>query len=150
MKTSFRLESAIKKLYTAYHSNQLFPECCKQCAVGNILDKTDGWKHLSDYHGTLQLNYIGRVHQNLGRKFNGYSPLELLQIEAVFLTACGYQLPLNHKNNKPKNPKDNDVLFDGLCAVISYLCKLDDLNNVMEYTKLFEVEHNKPKHELQV
>ncbi|MFD1162746.1 Na(+)-translocating NADH-quinone reductase subunit F [Hwangdonia seohaensis] len=150
MKTSNRLESAIKKLYTAYYSNQLFPECCKQCAVGNILDKTDGWQHLSDYHGALQLNYIGRVHQNLGRKFNGYSPLELLQIEAVFLTACGYQLPLHHKNNKPKIPNDNDVLFDGLIAVIGFLCELDGVSNTMDYTKCFELENDSPKYELEL
>ena len=64
--------------------------CCKHCAVGNILDNMDIWKHLSNYHGSLELNYVGKVHQTLGRKFNGYSPLELLQIEATFLKACGY------------------------------------------------------------
>lgn len=148
MTLSYRLESAIKKLYTAYYNNELFPECCKQCAVGNILDKTDSWKHLSDSHGTLQLNYIGRVHQNLGRTFNGYSPLELLQIEAVFLKACGFKLPLNHVNRKPKNPTDREVLFDGLLAVIGYLCKLDGIKNVMDYTKLFEHENNKSKYAL--
>ncbi|NCP51903.1 MAG: Na(+)-translocating NADH-quinone reductase subunit F [Flavobacteriales bacterium] len=141
MKTSQRLESAIKKLYTAFHNNELHPECCKQCAVGNILDNTDSWKHLSDEHGALELNYIGNVHQMLGRKFNGYSPLELLHIEARFLKACGYQLPLHHKNKKPKNPTDNDVLFEGLTAVVTYLCKLDNIPNVMDYTKLFEVKN---------
>ena len=141
MKTSQRLESAIKKLYTAFHNNELHPECCKQCAVGNILDNTDSWKHLSDEHGALELNYIGNVHQMLGRKFNGYSPLELLHIEARLLKACGYQLPLHHKNKKPKNPTDNDVLFEGLTAVVTYLCKLDNIPNVMDYTKLFEVKN---------
>lgn len=81
MKTTPRLESALKKLYTAFHSDKLNPECCKQCAVGNILDQTDSWKHLSDSHGDLKLNYLGKVHQTLGRKFNGYSPFELLMIE---------------------------------------------------------------------
>ncbi|NCO62926.1 MAG: Na(+)-translocating NADH-quinone reductase subunit F, partial [Flavobacteriia bacterium] len=102
---------------------------------------TDSWKHLSDEHGALELNYIGNVHQMLGRKFNGYSPLELLHIEARFLKACGYQLPLHHKNKKPKNPTDNDVLFEGLTAVVTYLCKLDNIPNVMDYTKLFEVKN---------
>ena len=39
MKTTPRLESALKKLYTAFHGSTLNPECCKQCAVGNILDQ---------------------------------------------------------------------------------------------------------------
>lgn len=148
METTLRLESAIKKLYTAFQNNTLNPECCKQCAVGNILDNTDSWKHLSDGHGSLVLNYVGRVHQNLGRKFNGYSPLELLKIEATFLKACGFKLPLNYKNDKPENPTGKDVLFDGLCAVIEFLCKLDSVKNVMDYTKLFEVENDKPKYRL--
>ena len=75
MNTSNRLESAIKKLYNAFHNNELHPECCMQCAVGNILDNKDSWKHLSDQHGALDLNYLGSVQQNLGRKFNCYTPL---------------------------------------------------------------------------
>ena len=143
MKTTPRLESALNKLYTAFHNDKLNPECCKQCAVGNILDQTDSWKHLSDSHGSLELNYVGKVHQTLGRKFNGYSPLELLKIEATFLKACGYELPLHYKNNKPKNPTDKNVLFDGLCATISYLFKIEGLLDVMEYTKLFEFKNEK-------
>ena len=141
MKTSQRLDSAIKKLYTAFHNNELHPECCKQCAVGNILDTTDSWMHLSDEHGTLELSYIGKVHQSLGRKFNGYSPLELLHIEATFLKACGYQLPLHYKNKKPRNPTDKAVLFEGLTAVIAYLCNLDNIPNIMDYTKFFEFKN---------
>tara|TARA_R110002049_G_scaffold993_3_gene7128 strand:- start:4413 stop:4874 length:462 start_codon:yes stop_codon:yes gene_type:complete len=148
MKTTIRLEQAIQKLYVAFHNNTLYPECCKQCAVGNILDNTDSWKHLSDHHGALQLNYVGLVHQNLGRKFNGYSPLELLQIEAAFLKACGYQLPLHHKNNKPKNPTDKDILFNGLSEVIKLLCEMDGVSNVMDYTKLFEIENKKPRYQI--
>ncbi|GAA4268162.1 Na(+)-translocating NADH-quinone reductase subunit F [Hyunsoonleella aestuarii] len=148
MKTSLRLESAINRLYIAFHNNTLNPECCKQCAVGNILNNTDSWKHLSDNHGSLQLNYVGSVHQTLGRKFNGYTPLELLQIEAAFLKACGYKLPIHHKNKKPKNPMDKDNLFKGLSEVIVFLCQLDGVENVMDYTKLFEVEKDKPKYTL--
>jgi hypothetical protein len=148
MKTSNRLEYAITKLYNAFHNNESNPECCKQCAVGNILDKTDSWKHLSDYHGSVELNYIGEVHQSFGRSFNGYSSLELLKIEATFLDACGYKLPLYHKNNKPENPTDKSVLFDGLSAVIKLLCMLDGVSNVMDYTKLFEFKNETPKHEL--
>ena len=146
MTTTPRLDAAIKKLYTAFHNNTLHPECCQQCAVGNILDNKEHWKNLSDNHGSLQLNYVGRVHQTLGRTFNGYSPLELLQIEYLFLKACGFQVPLHFKNNTPKNLTDKDVLFKGLYAVITYLCELDGVSNVMDYAKLFEVENNEPKY----
>ncbi len=144
MKTTPRFENAIKRLYKAFHDNTLNPECCKQCAVGNILDNTDSWKHLSDLHGSLELNYVGKVHQTLGRKFNGYSPLELLKIEATFLKACGFQIPLNHRNEKPKNLGGKDILFNGLSETIALLCKLDDIPDVMDYQRLFEVE-KKPK-----
>lgn len=116
--------------------------CC------NILDNTDNWKHFSDYHGSLDLNYIGQVHESLGRKFNGYSPSELLKIEAAFLKACGYQLPLHHKNFKPENPTNKDILFDGLTKVITFLCELDGFSNIMDYTKLFEFENDNPKYRL--
>jgi hypothetical protein len=146
MKTTVRFENAVKKLYIAFHNNALHPECCKQCAVGNILDQTDNWKYLSDFHGSLKLNYIGLVHQNLGRKFNGYSPFEILQIEAVFLKACGYTIPLHYKNEKPKQPDETANLFNGLCKVIELLCALDGIQNVLDYSKLFEIENNKPKY----
>lgn len=145
MKTSVRFENAIRKLYTAFHNNTLNPECCVQCAVGNILDNTDSWQHLSDNHGSLRLNYVGTVHQNLGRTFNGYSPLELLKIENVFLRHCGYKVPLHHKNLKPKDSTNKYILFKGLSAVIELLCRLDNLDNIMDYTKLFEFENNTQK-----
>ena len=148
MKAPRRLENAVQKLYIAYHNNELHPECCKSCAVGNILDRTDAWKHLSDDHGSLQLNYIGKVHQAFGRKFNGYTPLELLQIEATFLNACEYELPFRHDHKRPKNPKDKDLLFNGLSEVIRFLCQLDGIANIMDYTKLFETVNDRPKYEL--
>ena len=148
MQNTLRFNIAITKLYNAFHNNTLNPECCKQCAVGNILDNTDSWKHLSDLHGAIELNYIGKVHQTLGRKFNGYSPLELLKIEATFLKACGYKLPLYYKNEKPHNPTDKDLLFDGLSEVIKLLCEFDNVSNIIDYTKLFEFDDNKPKYEL--
>ncbi|WP_405296577.1 Na(+)-translocating NADH-quinone reductase subunit F [Algibacter sp. Ld11] len=138
MKTTPRLETAINKLYIAFNNNTLNPECCKHCAVGNILDNKDSWKHLSDEHGSLALNYIGQVHESFGRKFNGYSPSELLKIEATFLSEIGYKLPLHHKNDKPVNPTNKDNLFKGLVGVITVLCQLDHVTNFMDYTSLFE------------
>ncbi len=146
MRTTYRLEQALKKLYVAFHNNQLHPECCKSCAVGNILDNTDGWKHLTDIHGSEVLNYVGVVNQNFGRTFNGYSPYELLRIESEFLRGCGYSGPLDRNCKKPKDPTNKDKLFEGLCSVVSYLCNLDGVFNVMDYSKLFETENNQPKY----
>lgn len=143
MKNSNRFDEAIKKLYLAFHNDYLHPECCKQCAVGNILDNKDYWKHLSDDHGSLKLNYTGRVHQNLGRRFNGYTPLELMQIESAFLEGCGYELPLHYKNRKPLDSSEKDMLFNGLCAVVEKLCKLDGIDNIMNASELFNYSNSK-------
>ena len=138
MKTSTRFDNAIKKLYTAFNEDLLNPECCKQCAVGNILDQKDAWKYLSDNHGSLKLNYLGLVHQNLGRTFNGYSPLELLKIEAAFLRGCGYELPLHHKNKRPHDLTNKNTLFNGLNEAIKVLCIFDNIEDVTNYSNLFK------------
>jgi hypothetical protein len=145
---SIRLDQALQKLYRAFHEGNLYPECCKQCAVGNILDHTDAWKHLTDVHGSLVLNYVGLVNQNFGRRFNGYTPLELLQIEAEFLKGCGYSLPLDRHCKKPQDPNDKETLFKGLSKAVEFLCQLDGIENVLDYSKLFEFENNGPKYEL--
>lgn len=150
MITPKRLENALIKLYNAFHNNELNPECCAACAVGNILDNHDSWKHLSDQHGSLHLNYVGKVHQRLGRRFNGYTPLELLHIEKIFLDACGFKTPLCHYNTKPINTTNKDVLFNGLQSVVAYLCELDQINNVMDYTKIFEFEDETPVYGFEV
>ncbi|MBX2826990.1 MAG: Na(+)-translocating NADH-quinone reductase subunit F [Flavobacteriaceae bacterium] len=140
MKAPQRFEEAIQKLYTAFYSDSLNPECCKQCAVGNILNNTDAWRHLADDHGSLRLNYVGLVHEKFGRKFGGYSPQELLQIEVAFLRGCGYELPLHHSSFRPENTMDREVLFSGMCAAVELLCALDGVENVMDYSKLFAQE----------
>jgi hypothetical protein len=146
MLTSIRFDRAIRKLYSAFHNNTLNPEDCKRCAVGNILDNQDNWGHLTDLHGSIILNYVGLVHQNLGRKFNGYSPIELLQIEASFLQGCGYQLGRNYCH-KPDNLKDKDILFNGLCEVVSTLCTFDGITNVMNCSNLFAYKSKTKTHE---
>lgn len=137
MKTTFRFDSAINKLYNAFHNKTLNPENCKQCAVGNILNKKDFWQHLTDKHGTTNLNYLGVLHQNLGRKFNGYTPIELLQIESAFLKGCGYYFTNQNRLHKPDRITDNN-LFNGLCQVVSELCRLDGVIDVMDCSVLFK------------
>ena len=137
---SNRFDLAVQKLYTAFHQDRLNPEYCEQCAVGNILDHRNAWQYLTDVHGSLQLNYVGRVHQLLGRRFQGYTPMELLEIEGAFLKGCGYALPLKRGSLRPDNPKNKEVLFNGLCAIVSYLCLLDNRDDIMDYGSLFDFE----------
>lgn len=150
METSKRFGLAITKLYSAFHKGELNPECSKSCAVGNICDNQDSWKYFTDTHGSVILNYVGIVHQNFGRRINGYNPLELLRIEAKFLEGCGYSLPLTHKSIKPRKPFAKDTTFNGLNAAISFLCELEGLDNVMDYSKLFEFENDLPIHKLEL
>lgn len=139
MTTSIRFEHAITKLYNAFHNKTLNPDDCKACAVGHILDHSDRWKHLTDKHGSVQLNYVGMVHQNLGRKFNGYSPIELLTIEHAFLRGCQYYTTKENRLYKPKLLNDS-ILFEGLCEVVKTLCQLEGIQNVMDCSVLFNYE----------
>jgi hypothetical protein len=140
METSKRFDNAINKLYTAFHNGTLIPECSKQCAVGNILDNSDSWKHLTDTHGSKNLNYLGLVNENFGRRWNGFKPSELISIEAAFLKGCGYTLPLHYKSQRPENSTAKETLFEGLCATVSFLCELDGLPDAMDCTQLFDFE----------
>lgn len=140
MATSKRFDQAIDKLYRAFHADELNPMCCKQCAVGNICDNTDAWRMLTDTHGSTRLNYIGMVNETFGRSINGYLPSELLQIEAVFLKACGYSLPFSHRSKRPLAPTSKETLFDGLSAVVDFLCQLEGIPNVMDCEKLFNFD----------
>ena len=138
MMSTARFENAIQKLYRAFTNDTLHPEYCHRCAVGNILDNIDSWQHLTDRHGSGKLNYVGLVNQNFGKRFAGYTPLELLEIEITFLKACGYELPLKPTSKKPPKAQDQDLLFTGLCAVISYLCELDSIPGVFQYVETFK------------
>ncbi|PCI35182.1 MAG: Na(+)-translocating NADH-quinone reductase subunit F [Flavobacteriaceae bacterium] len=148
MKAPIRLEQALTKLYEAFHHGTLHPGYCKYCAVGNICDNSDTWIHLTDTHGSLTLSFIGQLNENLDRKHFGYLPSELLLIESTFLKACGYSTPLMLGSKKPTRPQEKELLFEGLCATVGLLCKLDNIPNVMDYSKLFEFENDAPVHEL--
>lgn len=144
MNTSHRFDAAVKKLYIAFHNGTLNPEDCKQCAVGNILNGNDSWKHMTDMHGSTKLNYVGLVHQKFGRKFGGYSPVELLKIEAAFLKGCGYRLGKNYCH-KPDYYKDQSILFNGLSEVVTILCQIDGIKNMMDSSCLFDFKAGTPE-----
>lgn len=140
MKTSKRFDRAIEKLYNAFHQDTLNPECCKQCAVGNICDNTDTWRLLTEAHGSTTLSYLGRLNEAFGRRVFGFTPTELLQIETVFLEACGYELPFTRQSYKPQMPLSKDTLFKGLTAAVGFLCELEGIEDVMDCSKLFDFE----------
>lgn len=138
MKASKRFNNAIEKLYQAFYNSTLNPDCCLQCAVGNICDNTDAWRHLTPAHGSTELSYLGELNEAFGRRIAGYKPSELLRLEAVFLRASGYELPITHTSRKPKKPVSKDVLFKGLTAAVGYLCELEGISDVMDCSKLFD------------
>ncbi len=127
--------SGVPDIIGCYAGNFFGIECK---AGGTICDNSDAWRHLSDAHGSPHVNYVGLVHQRLGRTINGYTPLELLKIEAVFLAACGYGVPLSRDSVRPVDPSNKDILFKGLCAVVAHLCLLDGVKDVMDYSQLFQ------------
>lgn len=132
-----RLEHALSKLYAAYHNGLLDPEDCLHCAVGNICDNQDFWKNFTNLHGSEQLNYVGLVNEKFGRRFYGYTPLELLQIEAVFLKGCGYSITSQKRLKKPAAQITSEMMFEGLYDTVIFLCALDGVENVMDlYQKL--------------
>ncbi|MDT0293285.1 Na(+)-translocating NADH-quinone reductase subunit F [Mesonia ostreae] len=136
MKLPKRTENALDKLYTAFHKGDLIPDCHAHCAVGNICDNTTAWQHLTEHHGSGKLSYVGIVHQRLGRKFFGFSPVELLQIEQEFLSGCGHSLPLYYLSRNDQLNQDD--LFAGLTKVVAYLCQLENISNVMDCSLLFD------------
>ena len=126
LKTTKRFDEAVKKLYNAFHENRLNAMDPCACAVGNLCDNSSGWC----------LNYATNEAKN-----TGYSVKELTNVENIFM--YGKQWTPYDINSKNK-----ELVFEALCAVIEYLCQLDNIPNIMDYKKLFETEENKLKYEL--
>lgn len=138
MPAKSRFDHAIKSLYEGFYNGNLHPEDACRCAVGTICDGWSAWKHFSNDHGALKLNYVGKVHEGLGRRYFGFLPSELLRIEAAFLKGCGYELPLDHRRFRPEDPSDPEVQFKGLCAAIAVLCNLEGRADILPHTMAFD------------
>lgn len=145
MKTTKRFENAVTKLYKAFHNDELRAEDCSMCAVGNICDNRSEWMYIirtntrqgyfrQEIH-PIPNDYLGQIGLKLITNTN-YNIKELATVERVFL---------KHTLNK----ENKETQFKGLEAVVKYLCQLDDIPNVMDYTSLFEYDNNTPKKELQ-
>lgn len=145
MKTTKRFEQAVIKLYNAFHKGELDAWDCMACAVGNICNNNPSWA--SFYNGVYLYKSMPCEEPEVS-KFpdkdlnkviieSGYSAYQLAKIETIFLKG----MPTLDKETK-------DQQFNGLCAVVEYLCELDNIPNIMDYTSLFETEENAPKKEL--
>jgi hypothetical protein len=152
MKTTKRFEDAVTKLYTAFHNGELDAMDCKHCAVGNMCDNSSEWAN-----GVGNMTSFGESHRILNSFINktGYSNQELIKIEHIFLYGGEKHLFRNtisngdvRHGNKTKQ-EQLDLQFKGLCAVIEYLCELDNIPNVLDFKGLFETEDNKPVNQLQ-
>ena len=148
MKTTKRFENAVTKLYNAFHKGELDAMDCKHCAVGNICDNSSLWSFVITTNADSDSNHINGMFTQIIRLTNmfqmtseviektEYSVMELAKIERVFL-----------EQNTIKQNKETQ--FKGLEAVVKYLCELDNIPNVMDYSSLFEFnEKNEPIKEL--
>lgn len=148
MNLPIRLENAITKLYTAFHEGTLDAMDSCGCAVGNMCDNTDDWTYSYNSntgYSSTELRNIEKLFMH-GLKPNTdqfdpesfvHCPKEYLEIDILGWDPFKVRTGLN-----------NDLVFLALCAVVEYLCELDNIPNVMDYTKLFETDNDKPKYQL--
>lgn len=148
MKTTERFDNAVSKLYTAYHEDLLNAYNCSSCAVGTICNGNSDWSIMLQYNDFRLVIYMylkeddfKHLNPTESVKKTGYSPYEISMIEKIFLDKAR---GANMNNTEEKRESE----FKGLCAVVEYLCELDNIPNVMDYTKLFETENEKPKYQL--
>lgn len=146
MKHSERFTNAVTKLYNAFHKGELDANSCNHCAVGNICNNKSEWEHLLSGYGygsgmlTTNEKKIEKAVTVTGQ--TGYSPIEIVTIEKIFIDAIGR----DSAGDTIRGTKEQQ--FKGLFAVVEYLCELDGIPNVMDYKELFETGNNSPKKEL--
>lgn len=139
MKTTKRFDNAVTKLYNAFHNGTLNAFDCSKCAVGNICDNQLEWQNvILNVNNYAIENYKGLTKSIIDK--TGYTYRELGRIEELFVQ--------EHMNSIVNTKQDE---FKGLCKVVEYLCELDNIPNVMDYTSLFEFDEDlKPIKELTI
>jgi len=145
MKTTKRFDKAVIKLYNAFHKGRLNSNHCGACAVGNIVGH-------GFWSGGAPSDYIIGVRMvreiTINDNVSGYNKKELAGIEYRFIMAVHSSGPTYNGKKGRYNEKKKDH-FRGLCAVVEYLCELDNIPNVMDFTKLFEYnKENQPIYRL--
>lgn len=155
MKTTKRFDRAVKKLYTAYHNDELDAMDCKHCAVGNLCDNNDNW------YVTSLIGDENRVDPRFA-EMTGYSSKELAEVEyrfIYFVPNDGSSIGFNRHNdisNKDviygyaSKEFQKELQFIGLCAVIEYLAELDGIPNPFNLDNLFSNDKKIAEKELQL
>ena len=151
MKTTKRFENAVTKLYRAFHNNELDHTSCSACAVGNIVGNSL-WANHTGFVCGYELDFMYELKTKRESHYKevlqevitaekvclntGYSVDELIRVERLFMDCFDGSCSQEQSE------------FNGLCEVVKYLCELDNIPNVMDYTLLFETKDNKPAKEL--
>ncbi len=127
-----RFTDAVGKLYDAYHNNLLEELDCSKCAVGNICNGSDLWYDAVRWNYTL----VGKTKKVIEK--TGYTVMELRNIESLFMHGIMFTTDHNKKAAEWSCDEDSKYRdFKGLCAVIEYLCELDNIPNITSYQSLF-------------
>lgn len=140
MKTTERFEKAVTKLYNAFHEGTLNAFACEACAVGNIVGHGN-WA----FQNVVDFSVYKAIYKEPVPNDSGYNVDELMKIEKIFLL----NFPIEERCLFNGNGRDKNNQFKGLCAVVEYLCELDGIPNVMDYSSLFEYNENGAKNKLQ-
>lgn len=136
MKThSKRFTEAVTKLYTAFHNKTLNAGNPCACAVGSIVGNGE-WRNNFKFC-TWDLKPVFKNNSTSHKIYSGYTQHELVKVEEIFMISSGFFGAKKHDN------------FKGLCAVVEYLCELEGIPNIMDYTSLFETENDAPKRQLE-
>jgi len=99
---------------------------------------------------------FGNIYGTYKENKTMYSDLELATVELKFIFGSDANINSYHEGSFEKSigdinlclSKDKERNFKGLCAVVEYLCELDNIPNIMDYTSLFETKNDAPKKEL--
>ena len=144
MNTSKRFTEAVSKLYNAFHKGELNAMDCEKCAVGNICNNMSDWRYVKHYN---MENENSRKNPEMVIKQSEYDLEELIIIEKLFMYGIKSKKNkiLFYNNIKSAN---KELQFKGLCAVVEYLCELDNIPNVMDIQSLFEYNGNIATREL--
>ncbi len=151
LKAPERFENAVTKLYEAYHNGNLQKANCSCCAVGNLLNGYIGWYEIF-CDGRIRIKKESLYKEEIEKiEITGYSWREMAMVEKLFELNTIYDhfkhgvgrvyLSDEYVNITPEQYKQDQ--FKGLEAVVIYLCKLDNLPNIMDYTSLFSTETKK-------
>ena len=142
-----RLDKALDKLYKAFHNGTLDAMDCKHCAVGNLCNNSNSWIDNGSFLPP-PIGAIDRICSSFENK-TGYNLIELSNIEHIFVYGSKPGSPIlfgnyisdyDVKSRLYTKEEQRELQFKGLCAVVEYLCELDGVKNVMDYTDIFKRE----------